>query len=92
MRLRLVQRLRPGAALAAIGGTGAEQYLAMTVGVWLMAEPLRQPEGRAVGLSRGRWCSSPRRLAHMPMSGCRVEMAAWLPDRSRRGDGAVAET
>src|SRR5215469_885229 len=25
------------------------------------------------------------------MSGCRVEMAAWLPDRSRRGD-RVAET
>jgi hypothetical protein len=34
-----------------------------------MAEPLRQPEGRAVGLSRGRWCSSPHRLAHMPNSG-----------------------
>src|ERR1039457_3186 len=31
-------------------------------------------------------------ITHLPLSGCRVEMAAWLPDRSRRGDGAVAET
>jgi hypothetical protein len=32
-----------------------------------------------------------RAVIAAPMSGYRVEMAAWLPGRSRRGDGAVAE-
>jgi hypothetical protein len=36
--------------------------------------------------------NAPPGRAASPMSGCRVEMAAWLPEGSRRGDGAVAET
>jgi len=43
---RPVQPLRPGAAFAAIRGTGAEQHLAMTVTVWLMPELLRPPGAR----------------------------------------------
>ena len=67
--------------------------------------PLLERIGAAGGRRRHRGNRTPRRLtsstaydarrlhrvSNQPMSGCRAEMA-WLPDRSRRGDGAVAET